>query len=1379
MITLSSGETDNTIDAGYYELAALGDFVWEDTNANGIQDGGEPGIDGVTVNLMDAAMNVIGTTVTAGGGAYSFTGLTPGDYLVQFVTPAGYVQTTQDVPNDGTNQDGNIDSDAGALGKTALITLSSGETDNTIDAGYILPAEPDVDIEKFTRVDVNPIDIEKLVRVQAPAIHGDVCDTLGKPVSLTFQNIPSTDFNPLQPSGKAGVLVNNGLDDDGSSYVVVAKNSDPNNFGTIFFQGDVSENDLFTASGAFGANTYFFFFDEQGGPLLQEFHYHTSCSAPIIVGAQPLSATLVGYDDGTPGGIVGAPDFGPGVDDDDADTPTGPEANPGDTVVFTFVVTNPIEGTEISNVVVTDQLLSPIEEALPDPTPVEDGGFNVGDTDMDDRLDFGETWLYTSTVDITDATTHAQYIDKATVVGTTSDGPVMDMDPAHFVVLATPSVDGDVCEVLGKPSELTFEYAPSIELITEQPVPGKAEILVNVGIDDDETSFVIVSSESSNPSLASAFFSGTVSFGETFVAAGGFGSNTYIYFYDDQGGTLLQQAKYHTSCSAPINLGDQVLSAKLIGFTSEGGEGGGAGSVVLPPPPAPPVDPPDFDFDGLMPGQVDIPFNPADIGEDADTPTGPIAQLDNRIVHTYKVTNTGTVDLNITDLVDDNETPTDPTDDVDLLTGPVLVDDGSGNFFNYGDTDQNGEFDPGEMWYFQASTIATVPGQHTDKAMVTAKDTGGTTVDDMDPSNYLVNPIEFEKYVFVPTEISGEGDLCDIHGKVVALTFEYIPGTTVTTAQASGKADILFQGAEDDDGTSFIIVTDESNAASALAGSGKRFFEGEVDFNDLFEANEDTDEFKATTYIHFFDSSDGSDVGDLGLLQTVVYHTSCSQPIQLLDEIGNATLVEYDGESGSASDTVDSGLGVPADSPPGAFVVKGDEIVFNLVVTNSSTGPYEIDLTDVVVTDDGVELTLTECVGDNCVDDILGPGETWIFTISETADTNGEHMNLGAVTAKTPSGVEIGAEDPAYYFVESLKFHVVDNKADSDFRYTKSGKGESGSGLKNGNSDPRGVASNPTGNLIWVVDKDKHVYVYDYQGTNFIGEWKAKGISKNKVQGIATDGEDIWIVDDDKGGDKVVFYDFAGNGASTLFDQEHDKTSTFDLHKDNDHSKGITSDGVHLWVVDDQKGSNDKVYKYTVDGTFVSSWSLDSANKKPRGITIDPTGASDTIWVVDADAKKVFTYDDAKKDAGGTLSATFNLAAGNTKPEGIADPDANFKAAPRESAEMGQGELTELHVGLFDSPVATYFRFDLPAVGNLSNRLHLSGHDDALRELDHGRDQQPVLDLPLKSAAIDVVFSLEDEDDTFDSPVEEDLLLGKGANLQFDVLSGMFRGCLD
>ncbi len=132
VVTLVSGQTDNTIDAGMYQRAALGDFVWEDKNANGIQDGGEAGIAGVTVNLLDSTgSNVLGTTTTDASGLYHFTGLVPGSYAVQFVAPSGYTISSQDQgANDAVDSDANA-----ATGKSQVVTLVSGQTDNTIDAG--------------------------------------------------------------------------------------------------------------------------------------------------------------------------------------------------------------------------------------------------------------------------------------------------------------------------------------------------------------------------------------------------------------------------------------------------------------------------------------------------------------------------------------------------------------------------------------------------------------------------------------------------------------------------------------------------------------------------------------------------------------------------------------------------------------------------------------------------------------------------------------------------------------------------------------------------------------------------------------------------------------------------------------------------------------------------------------------------------------------------------------------------------------------------------------------------------------------------------------------------------------------------------------------
>ncbi len=123
-------------------IATIGNFVWEDLNFNGIQDAGEPGIDGVTVSLFDADNNQVGSSVTtSGGGFYSFTGLIPGNYHVEVVIPTGYLVTTQ-----GVGDDMDLDSDIDAAGETIEITLVSGQTDNSWDAG----------LYQLTRLETSP-----------------------------------------------------------------------------------------------------------------------------------------------------------------------------------------------------------------------------------------------------------------------------------------------------------------------------------------------------------------------------------------------------------------------------------------------------------------------------------------------------------------------------------------------------------------------------------------------------------------------------------------------------------------------------------------------------------------------------------------------------------------------------------------------------------------------------------------------------------------------------------------------------------------------------------------------------------------------------------------------------------------------------------------------------------------------------------------------------------------------------------------------------------------------------------------------------------------------------------------------------------------------
>ncbi len=132
--TLSIGEEDLSWDAGIYrpatEKASIGDYVWEDLNANGIQDEGEPGFGGITVTLLDCNGNQIATTATDGNGKYLFENLEPGDYKLQFTLPEGYAFSPKDATDD------NIDSDVDPqTAMTTCTTLDAGETDLTWDAG--------------------------------------------------------------------------------------------------------------------------------------------------------------------------------------------------------------------------------------------------------------------------------------------------------------------------------------------------------------------------------------------------------------------------------------------------------------------------------------------------------------------------------------------------------------------------------------------------------------------------------------------------------------------------------------------------------------------------------------------------------------------------------------------------------------------------------------------------------------------------------------------------------------------------------------------------------------------------------------------------------------------------------------------------------------------------------------------------------------------------------------------------------------------------------------------------------------------------------------------------------------------------------------------
>jgi len=153
-ITLAPGAENFDVDAGVFDPSApiptptptatplggyIGDRVWNDQNRDGIQDGGEPSVQGVTVELLQGCTGstVLLSRVTSNSGQYLFGDLLPGQYRVRALISSPYVFSPQ---NAGSDDNG--DSDVDSSGVSACIVLDPFEQDPSVDIGIYDPAGP-------------------------------------------------------------------------------------------------------------------------------------------------------------------------------------------------------------------------------------------------------------------------------------------------------------------------------------------------------------------------------------------------------------------------------------------------------------------------------------------------------------------------------------------------------------------------------------------------------------------------------------------------------------------------------------------------------------------------------------------------------------------------------------------------------------------------------------------------------------------------------------------------------------------------------------------------------------------------------------------------------------------------------------------------------------------------------------------------------------------------------------------------------------------------------------------------------------------------------------------------------------------------------------
>ncbi|MDH3588000.1 MAG: hypothetical protein OEQ74_01220, partial [Gammaproteobacteria bacterium] len=620
-INLADGQSDLTWDAGCYYTAGLGDFLWHDLNQNGVQDLGEPGIDGQTVTLLDENMTPTGlTTVTGPNGYYEFTGLAPGSYFVQFMAPPDFVYTGQDVGVD------TLDSDANGNGKTDKIILESGEFNETIDAGVFIPNEPSISIEKST----NGEDADNPTGPFIP--DGD--PVLWEYVVTNDGNVPLTD-----------VFV---IDDQGVPVDCP--------------QDTLAVGESMTCIG------------EGLATVDQYANLGTTCG----IGPEPEFMEVCDDDPShyfgeDPG--IDIEKLTDGIDADDPNAGDAPQFEPGDTVTWTYIVSNTGNVT-LTNVEVTDdqgvQVTCPLTTLAPAGEPnstmectasgVAEDLQNTGSTTVD-----GLCGSYPN---------RPLYENMGTATGEYADGEfVQDIDPSHYCNPPMPMIDVEKLTNGVQADDPNAGDAPQIE--PGDPVEWTYLVentgnvtLENVDVTDDQGVAVSCPQTTLDPGetmecTASGVAEDLLDTGFTTVP-GKCGSFPETPLYENMG-----------LATGETEPGDFVQDVDASHYCN--------------------------------PQTPDIDIEKATNGEDADLPTGPVVAVGSTVTWTYVITNTGNVPLtNVT--VTDNQGVS-----VDCPQDTLAI---------------------GESFECTASGIA-IEGQYDNVGSVVGTPPSGPPVDDFDPSHYF------------------------------------------------------------------------------------------------------------------------------------------------------------------------------------------------------------------------------------------------------------------------------------------------------------------------------------------------------------------------------------------------------------------------------------------------------------------------------------------------------------------------------------------------------------------------------------------------------------------------------------------------------------------
>ncbi len=137
-------------DCGFYRPVSVGDYIWEDANADGVQDADESGLPGMTVSLTDndgispvydVNGELVEPVVTDSSGHYEFDNLTPGEYSI-IVRPPEEGYKLSPGGDDPDENDSGTDSNCRAVDSVnqtpvfKLLALDGQRHNATVDCGF-------------------------------------------------------------------------------------------------------------------------------------------------------------------------------------------------------------------------------------------------------------------------------------------------------------------------------------------------------------------------------------------------------------------------------------------------------------------------------------------------------------------------------------------------------------------------------------------------------------------------------------------------------------------------------------------------------------------------------------------------------------------------------------------------------------------------------------------------------------------------------------------------------------------------------------------------------------------------------------------------------------------------------------------------------------------------------------------------------------------------------------------------------------------------------------------------------------------------------------------------------------------------------------------